>query len=164
MGVTTVYEGTDTLLGDVARVLRDYFGENLIALVAFGSYARGEAAESSDCDLYLIAKELPRNRLERAGYVNAASYARFDRAISIKADTKTEFEAGFPSLYLDLALDGIILFDMDDYIQEKLARILELTSAAGLYRVRFDGQFAWEWLRPPKPHWVLDWEGFRELA
>lgn len=164
MAVTTVYEGDDTLLRDVVHVLREYLGENLVTLVAFGSYARGEASEWSDCDLYLIANELPPNRLERAEYVNTSSCARFDRAISIKADTKAEFEAGFPSLYLDLAMDGIILFDTDDYIKEKLARIHELTRAAGLYRVRFDGQFAWEWLKPPKPHWVLDWEGFRELA
>lgn len=164
MAVTTVYQGEDKFLRDVTNALREHLAENLIALVVFGSYARGEATEASDCDLYVIAEKLPKHPPDRSWFVRAPLVRRFDRAISVIADTPKEFESGFPSLYLDLALDGILLYDTDDYLKNKLARIQELTSTAGLHRIRFDGEMAWQWERPPRGYWALDWEGYRERA
>ncbi|MFQ5750638.1 MAG: nucleotidyltransferase domain-containing protein [bacterium] len=45
--------------------LRDYFEANLIAVVLFGSRARGEAKSVSDYDLFLVAHNLPKRFLER---------------------------------------------------------------------------------------------------
>ncbi len=164
MAVTLVYEGEDKFLREVTSTLHEHLRENLIALVVFGSYARGEATEASDCDLYVIAAKLPKHLPDRSWFVREPLAMRFHRTISVIAKTKKEFEAGFPSLYLDLALDGVLLFDTDDYMQNKLARIRELTREAGLHRIRFDGEMAWKWRKRPAPRWELDWEGFRELA
>lgn len=45
----------------VARI-RATLGDNLVAIVLFGSYAKGIAREASDLDLLVIARALPRSR------------------------------------------------------------------------------------------------------
>jgi len=50
--------------------------------------------------------------------------------------TPEEFEAQFPSLYLDFGLDGIVLYEREGYMQRKLARICEIIQEAGLFRER----------------------------
>jgi hypothetical protein len=44
-------------------------------------------------------------------------------------------------------------------MQQKLTRIRELTQVAGLQRRRTDYGFSWEWQKPPRGHWRLDWSG-----
>lgn len=161
---TIVFNGPDQLLRSVVRVLRAYFGEKLVAIVLFGSYARGEARGTSDVDLYVIAENLPHRRLKRIAYVHRPVAARFEYRVSIIAESKREFVSGFPPLYLDLALDGVILFDRDNFMTDKLKQIREITRRAGLKRVRLNGQFAWHWRRQPAPGWSLDWSGLHEFA
>lgn len=165
MARTKVDARSDEFLCALVKTLRAYFGENLVSVVLFGSYARGETHPTSDVDLYLIAENLPRRVPNRVAYVHRAVVARFPWRVSIIAESKREFVSGFPSLYLDLALDGIILFDREDFMTEKLARIREITRQAGLRRVRVNGDFAWKWKHPPRPgRWSLDWEGLHEFA
>jgi len=52
--------------------------------------------------------------------------------------TPEEFEEHFPSLYLDIGLDGVILYDKDGYTTRKLERIREIIRESGLVRERLD--------------------------
>jgi predicted nucleotidyltransferase len=160
-----VYKGPDKFLRALTKTLREYFGEKLVAVVLFGSYARREATETSDADLYVIAEKLPKRRLDRIEYVHRPVSGKFDRPVSIIAESQQEFVSGFPSLYLDLALDGVVLYDTGNFMTEKLARIQEVTRQAGLTRVRDNGDLRWRWKHQPAPgRWALDWEGFHEFA
>ncbi|MBI2934137.1 MAG: hypothetical protein HYY29_01065 [Chloroflexi bacterium] len=85
------------------------------------------------------------------------------RCSPLNAATLFEFESSLRPLYLDIAIDGQILFDTAGYMQEKLNRISEIIREAGLHRVRVDGELMWEWLRPVKPGaWELEWGGLVE--
>lgn len=137
-----------------------YFKENLISVVFFGSRARGESRLASDYDIFLIAKELPKKILQRQSYVRKAISMKFEQRISIHAKTKEEFERGFPPAYLDLGMDGQILYDINDYMYEKLFRIREIIKEAGLYRVKRNGYHMWEWKNPPRRNWSVTWDGF----
>ncbi|MFQ5823788.1 MAG: nucleotidyltransferase domain-containing protein [bacterium] len=139
---------------------KNYFGDNLISIVFFGSRVRAEARLTSDYDIFLFTKELPKRPLERQKFVRKAISLKFDQRISIHAKTKKEFESGFPPLYLDLGVDGQILYDSDNYIQKKLLRIQEIIKEAGLYRVKRNGYHAWEWKNQPGPYWSITWDGF----
>ncbi len=152
-----------TLLKEIVQALRDYFGENLIAVVLYGSWARGEGKPGSDVDLFIIARNLPKRRFPRILHVHKPVAGRFHYPVSILAKEPEEFEGQFPSLYLDLGLDGQVLYDPDHYISPRLARIRRIIEEAGLYRQKCDGDFVWLWKKPPRRPWVLDWEGFREL-
>ncbi|MGH7332804.1 MAG: hypothetical protein ACREKS_08685 [Candidatus Rokuibacteriota bacterium] len=79
--------------------------------------------------------------------------------LSLIAKTRDEFEAGFPSYYLDLGLDGIVLYDRERYMGGKIARIRGLIELAGLTRRRIDHGVVWRWREPPAGHWRIDWSG-----
>jgi len=143
---------------------QQHFGNDLVAVVLFGSRARGEAKPESDYDVFLLVKNLPERPVERLLFVRHAIAAKFAEKIAITARTPEEFASGFPSLYLDLALDGIVLYDAENYMTRKLKRIQEIIKQAGLERRRFDHQFSWEWERPPKGHWEITWDGYHEFT
>jgi len=67
---------------------------------------------------------------------------------------------GFPSFYLDLALDGVILYDTDGYMETKLRRIREIIKETGLKRERIPGGCFWDWKKYPGPDWEISWKGF----
>jgi hypothetical protein len=72
--------------------------------------------------------------------------------------TPEEFEDHVPSLYLDIALDGRILYDPRGYATERLGRLRRLIDEAGLYRERTPAGDVWRWKEPPRGPWVMSWE------
>lgn len=150
------------LLEKIVKCFHDYLGDNLTSIVLFGSQARGDANESSDYDLLLVAEKLPVRLIERNVYVRTPIIDKFDEKLSIIAKTRSEFLSYFSSLYLDIGLDGIILYDKN-FMKEKLEKIRKIITRTGLHR-RSDDGFYWEWEKYPKPgHWGIDWSGYYEF-
>jgi len=147
---------------EVVDALREHLGSDLVGIVLYGSWARGTARPDSDVDLFVVVHNLPQSRFDRAVHVHRAVIGRFDQRMSILAKEPAEFERFFPSLYLDIGLDGIILYDSQGYIRRMLARIREIIREAGLYRTCRDGELMWLWRRRPARRWAIEWEGFRE--
>lgn len=54
--------------------------------------------------------------------------------VSILARTPAEFGAGVLALFLDIALDGIVLYDTVNYASGRLLRVGELIHKKGLSR------------------------------
>lgn len=136
-------------LAPVVESLRDKLGEGLAALVLFGSRARGDAKEESDWDLLLIARELPSRLLERRSMLFSLMPEQWRFRTSFLAKTPEEFEQAVPPLYLDIALDGIVLRDTGGYITGKLSGIQNMIREKGLFRER-SGR-GWVWLRQAAP-------------
>jgi len=149
-------------LGPLVESLRKGLGQNLIALVLFGSRARGESRNASDWDIFVLARSLPLLPMKRYGSLRGLCDEYLEGGVSFLAKTQKEFEEGFPSFYLDLALDGVILYDTKGYMQEKLGRIREIITEAGLKRVRIHGGFFWDWKKhPQEAEWEISWKGFQ---
>ena len=151
-------------LGGVVEGLRKALGAGIRGLVLFGSGARREAREGSDWDLLVVADELPGGLLERNRFLRSLVPPAWRGRVSFIAKTRAEFEGGFPSYYLDIALDGVILLDRDHYIEERLRRVRDMIQEAGLRRRRTAAGFVWEWDRPPAGAWRIDWTGVYGLA
>lgn len=147
----------------VVTLLREHFGEALVAVALFGSAARGEATAASDLDLFAIVEGLPTRHFKRCTLLNDLVLPRVPCRATIVAKTPREFTQAFPPLYLDLGLDGRVLYDSDGFLSERLAHIRQIIRQAGLRRVRRDGDFAWRWRKPPRRGWEITWEGYREL-
>ncbi|NUO81152.1 nucleotidyltransferase domain-containing protein [candidate division KSB1 bacterium] len=151
-------------VSNLVACFQQHLGENLVALVLFGSRARGEARPESDYDLFLLARQLPERRFERVLFVRRIIAGQFAEKLAFTARTPEEFERGFPSLYLDLGLDGILLYDSQGYMAAKLQRIREIITQAGLQRKKLGDQMSWDWQKPPRGPWEITWEGgYREL-
>ncbi len=144
----------------LVEVLRTAFGDRLVSVVLFGSHARGEARPESDVDIFLVVQDLPESPLDRIVAVRRPLVGLFRERLAFIAKTPEEVLAGLPSLYLDLALDGRVLYDTG-FFRERQAVLRRLIQEAGLRRVVRDGEYSWEWENPPRRGWRLDWDGYR---
>jgi predicted nucleotidyltransferase len=142
----------------IIEALKAKLGEGLVAIVLFGSRARGEGAGGSDWDLFLIAERLPDNPFDRQLELRALLPTEAE-GVSLVAKTREEFQAGFPPLYLDLAVDGVVLYDPEKYMTAKLEEIRGIIRHAGLWRSRRKDGFVWKWRRRPQGGWRIDWSG-----
>jgi predicted nucleotidyltransferase len=140
------------------RALREGLGERLVAVVLFGSRARGDPTAESDWDLLVLAEGLPVDTFERHLFVSRLLPATLPAAISVVAKSTCEFEASLTSLYLDIALDGQILYDSQGYAADRLAKLKRLLADAGLYRERTEVGDRWRWKTEPTGAWSLDWK------
>lgn len=144
-------------LQPVVEALQQGLGEDLVAVVLFGSRARGDARPESDWDLLLLANQLPTPFFARHHYLQKCLPPDWVGQVSILAKTTTEFAAGISSLFLDIALDGIILYDPTQYAAKQLAYLQKLIQQKGLYRQQSQNEFMWLWRNPPGLKWRLDW-------
>lgn len=144
-------------LQEITSNLKAGFGKNLWGVVLFGSAARGEQAR--DIDILIITDNLPQKFMDRMRYIKELIPSHLRGGVSIIAKTKEEFENSFPSYYLDIGIDGIILYEKNHYLTDKLNCIKELIQSSGLRRKRINGSFIWQWTNPPASTWKIDWSG-----
>ena len=146
------------LLDQVIAALREALGDDLLAVVLYGSRAKGEAHGQSDWDLLLIAENLPEKPLARHFFLKRALPAACRGAVSLVAKTPAEFEARVSPLYLDIALDGMILYDPKGYAAARLEKLKNLIAKSGLHRLRSKDGEVWKFDKPHSESWSLSWE------
>jgi len=144
-------------LSPVVEAFQAGLGDNLVSLVLFGSRARGSAHSESDWDLLVIITGLPDKILKRNRSLLALLPLSWRCRVSVLAKSPAEFEAVLSSLYLDIALDGIVLYDRHGYIREKLGYIRRRIKQMGLKRQKLNEDWLWSWKRPPGINWELEW-------
>ena len=147
----------------VVNCFKEYLGNKLVSMVLFGSRARGDARQASDYDLFIVAKDLPAKPFRRLLFIRSPLKGQFEEKLCIIAKTPEEVQSTFPSFFLDLALDGIILFDRDKFFRDMQKKTKEIIAQAGLQRKKDNGDYFWDWKRPPKKGWEITWSGYREL-
>lgn len=152
-------ENVNSFFEGLIRVFHSRLGKELVSIVLFGSRARGEGTGRSDWDIFILAEDLPEHPFERQFFLREMVPKEFPFQISILPKTKEEFEKDFLSIYLDIAMDGIILFDRDHYIQKKLQKIKAIIQEAGLKRTRKFNSLIWTWKDQPRVGWRIDWSG-----
>ncbi|MBI2875331.1 MAG: nucleotidyltransferase domain-containing protein [Candidatus Tectomicrobia bacterium] len=144
-------------LKQAIMALQAALGDGLMSVVLFGSRSRGEAHEGSDWDLLIIAEGLPEKPFERRLFLKRLLPPGCVEAVSFLARTPEEFEGHIPSLYLDIALDGQILYDPRGYATERLSMLRHLIDRMGLYRERTEAGDLWRWRKEPHGPWALEW-------
>lgn len=148
-------------LKNIVDCYREFLRNRLISIVLFGSRARGDAKKSSDYDLFIIAEHLPLKPFQRVLFIREPLKGQFDEKICIIAKTPEEILGTFPPFFLDIGLDGIILFDNNDFFKNLQIKIRDIIQQAGLRRKRINGEFFWEWQTPPEHGWEITWSGYR---
>jgi predicted nucleotidyltransferase len=135
-------------LDDFVRVLREFWGDDLVAVVLFGSQAAGTARADSDVDVLVVSRNFPASRLARRDLLRPA----LDRAAPGLRDrlstillTPSEAATTKP-FYLDMTLHSEVLFDRDGFFVSVLTRLNERLRELGSRRV-FDPD--------GYPYWIL---------
>ncbi len=141
----------------VVDALRAGLGDRLISVVLFGSQARHEGHTDSDWDLLVIAEELPESAFARRLFLKNLLPVDCRGIVSILARTPAEFEAQLSSLYLDIALDGRVLYDHSGYMSRRLTALRQHMGEIGLYRERTPAGDWWRWKSTAPPNWRENW-------
>jgi predicted nucleotidyltransferase len=139
------------------EVLKEQLGESLIAVVLFGSVARGEATSHSDIDLLVVASGLPESRLARQLCLERADDLLEPRLQALRRQgiltgfsplLKTPQEAArVTPLYFDLLQDALILYDREGFFSAVLERLRASFQRLGARRVKRGKIRYWE-LKP----------------
>lgn len=74
----------EEILKEVKAKLQEILGDNLVEVILFGSYARGEASEWSDVDVLVVVKRWPTlEELDRIGELSAELTLRYEVTFSL---------------------------------------------------------------------------------
>lgn len=152
IGIEHLKEPYNEVLNALVNELLKYFGDRLVSFVVFGSVARGEASKSSDIDVLLIIKDLPRSKLERQELfmkiedkIEDILNKLYEKSylIDFSPIMKTPEEAAeITPLYLDMVEDAIIIFDRDFFVKI-LSRLKKKLDELGSQRVQLGKKWYW---------------------
>lgn len=131
------------------------YGERLLALVLFGSVARGTHRPDSDIDLLLVAQPLPENRRERIiefeqvenslkPLFKEAARAGAHPELSPLIRTPAELELG-SFAFLDIPAEGRFLFDPQGVARNYFTRLADRLRLQGAEKRFINGS----------PYWLL---------
>jgi HEPN domain-containing protein len=105
----------------VAEALSEAFGANLVAVVLFGDCP--DAEETGGRRVLVIARDLPSGTLARHLAIEGALPDTCRGMLSFLAKTPSEIERQPSSLYLDVAVDGRVLYDPTNYAAQWLQNL-----------------------------------------
>lgn len=129
--------------GAVVERAAGLFGDDLVAVVVYGSWSRGEALASSDVDVLIV--------VESSAPVTRALYRRWDARPLVWDGHRVEphfvhlrgREEGATGLWAEAAIDGIVLFECGLRVSRRLAEIRRDVLAGRLVRRTVHGQPYW---------------------
>jgi hypothetical protein len=153
------------------EILTSLFGQRLVGVMLFGSVAKGDWKINSDIDLLLVAegwdgkpvwerlRELrPAERILETSseYLKAAreGYIPVIQPYPLGVSEAKRFHR----IYLDAALDGIILVDREGFLQEVMQKLKGRLQGMGSRRITLpDGKSCWI-LKDVRPGEVISLE------
>jgi len=105
------------LLDIFVNKIHETVGNNLISVFLTGSFARGEATENSDLDVWCIFNELDTDIMTKIGDISINLPVKYDKLeMNSQCLTLNEFKSGYFSKFLAypiIYMEGILLFGED---------------------------------------------------
>lgn len=137
-------ENTSVLRALVVERARALFGDGLAGVLLLGSWARGDAATSSDIDALVVID--PRTPLTRDLYRqwDAAPLAFEGRVIDAHFAHLPEAGTAPTAVWCEAAIDGLLWFDRDGALAARLAEARRAIADGLVVRAVAHGQPYWK--------------------
>lgn len=119
------------------------FGERLVGIAVFGSWARGEAGAESDVDLLVVASNRVPIRRELYRLWDSAPLLLDGHAIEPHFVHLPGDGARVSSIWAEIAIDGIILLDREFQVARRLNTIRHEILAGRIRKHSLHGQTYW---------------------
>jgi len=99
------------LLNDFCKGLQDLYGDRLVRLMLFGSYARQEASDDSDLDIMVILKGSvsPGDEIFRMGPLKTTLNLQYNELISVVPISEADYRNRHTPLLEAVHQEGIPL-------------------------------------------------------
>lgn len=139
-------EDISTVLDNMVQNLRREFGEQLVSIIVYGSYAREAATRGSDIDLLIVVKTLPRDwrsihHLEDEWMLKGRRFGkRFQITLATPEDISDSVEYAAPMM-LEIHNTHKIILDQDGFFRDCMERMENIIRNRGI-RMRRPG--VWE--------------------
>lgn len=139
VGSSSAYEGAASVVERAATL----FGERLLGVAAFGSWARGELSEASDVDVLVV--------VENDVALTRSLYRTWDES-PIRWGSQTvepHFvhlpppDATVAGLWGEVAIDGVVLFERGMRLSARLVRVRHDIVSGRIVRKLVHGQPYW---------------------
>lgn len=146
MAVKLGIEDISIVLNGMVQYLHREFGEQLVSIVVYGSYAREAAAKGSDIDLIIVVRSLPRDwqsihRLEDKLMLKGRQFGkRFQITLLTPGDVSDSVEYAAPMM-LEIYNTHKIILDHDDFFKDCMEHMKHIIKERGI-RMRKPG--VWE--------------------
>ncbi len=166
MRVVTTPKPIDRFLVELHQRAEAFYGDRLISLAVFGSYASGRAHPRSDLDLLIVlSTAAPRRRLrldefdrleaDLAPALDTLEAEGWSLDLSPVIRTRDEAEK-FSILYLDMTMYVRILLDRDNFLQRRLDRTRAELERLGAERRTLGDRWYWVLKKDYRPGEVFE--------
>ncbi|MEW6685706.1 MAG: nucleotidyltransferase domain-containing protein [Candidatus Edwardsbacteria bacterium] len=132
---------------EIVKALQENLGTHFRACALFGSFAKENPSPQSDIDLLVVTKELEQDRIKRRVRIYRALKEvkkKLGRDFSI-VDLELEELKDLTLLLVNIAEEGIILYDQEKELTRLFQKIKSAVEKAGLVRYNTkDGKYGWK--------------------
>jgi predicted nucleotidyltransferase len=130
-------------LPELIEKIKSLYKENLMAIVLFGSAARGDFSQSSDIDLFLILKDSIENKRQRILYFyEKVGYEFENHFLSPIILTQKELSESF-SFCVGILKDSKVLYDNANIVRELIKMIEKKKQKKEIIEKEFKGLTYW---------------------
>ncbi len=142
----------------LAQALQEKIGEDLVSVILYGSYARGQIGEGSDVDLLIIARNLSPSSLDRQVFFHKILLPveePFRKKLHgteffpyISAILKTPEEASRVSrFYFDMVDEAKFFLDRGEFFKSVLETVRKRLKELGARKIQVGKMWYWD-LKP----------------
>jgi len=139
-------EKIESILNHILRESNRRWGQDLVSVIVFGSFARGDAYEHSDIDLLIIVKNLPKGWRERGAYELSLERLGLTwntplQVILVEPEEIRLAIDNVMALLLEIRESYRYLFDRDMFFQKEMKRFEKMMIRRGVRRL---AEHKWE--------------------
>jgi len=129
-----------------SKELKEEIRDEFIGLALFGSWARNEAKNNSDVDVFIVLKTLEGLNIRSKIYKIIAKHVKKDvTLIDVRINELLKSDFRLTPIMINVIADAIVVWDENDVLKKFIEEGKELIRKAKLVRYKtVDGKYGWK--------------------